>query len=128
METIWVLLTLSAKNWWLVHHLDVKSAFLYGDLEEIYVTQSEGFNNSDQPKKVYKLYKAFYALRQEPRAWNSRLDKYLKGLCFKRCPQEYEVYTRNKNKKILIMGIYIDDLIIISSCKIEIKHFKEQMN
>lgn len=56
LETIRVLLALSAKNGWIVHHLDVKSTFLYGNLEEeVYVTQLEGFVNRDQPGKVYKL-------------------------------------------------------------------------
>mgnify|MGYP001555138999 CR=1 FL=1 len=69
LETICVLLALSAKNGWILHHLDVKSVFLNGDLEEeVYVTQPEGFVNRDQPGKVYKLMKALYGLRQAPRA------------------------------------------------------------
>lgn len=69
LETIRVLLALSAKNGWILHHLDVKSVFLNADLEEeVYVTQPEGFVNRDQPGKVYKLMKALYGLRQAPRA------------------------------------------------------------
>lgn len=54
-----ILLALLAKNGRLVHYLDVKTTFLDGDLEEeeVYVTQPEGFENSDQQKKVYKLHK-----------------------------------------------------------------------
>ncbi|GJR20291.1 ribonuclease H-like domain, reverse transcriptase, RNA-dependent DNA polymerase [Tanacetum coccineum] len=59
-----------------VHHLEVKSAFLNGRLEEeVYVTQPEGYVKANHPEKVYKLSKALYGLRQAPRAWNSRLDK-----------------------------------------------------
>ncbi|GJU61826.1 ribonuclease H-like domain, reverse transcriptase, RNA-dependent DNA polymerase [Tanacetum coccineum] len=129
IETVRILLALSSKNGWFIHHLDVKSAFLNGELEdEVYVVQPEGYEKKDQPGKVYKLSKALYGLRQAPRAWNSRLDRCLKQLGFKRCQQEYAVYTRNKAGKILIIGVYVDDLIVTGSCSGEIRYFKEQMN
>ncbi|KAI3510533.1 hypothetical protein L1887_17599 [Cichorium endivia] len=128
IETVRILLALAGNNGWLVHHLDVKSAFLNGDLEEeVYVTQPEGFMNHDEPRKVYKLSKALYGLRQAPRAWNSRLDKCLKNLGFQRCPQEYAVYTKKKNDKLLIVGVYVDDLIVTGNCSDEVRFFKEQM-
>jgi hypothetical protein len=66
-----------------VHHLDVKSAFLNGDLgEEVYVSQPPGFVKQGQEQKVYKLRKALYGLRQVPRAWNSKLDSVLHELGF----------------------------------------------
>ncbi|KAM0008922.1 putative RNA-directed DNA polymerase [Helianthus debilis subsp. tardiflorus] len=75
LETIRFLLALAAKEGWFVHHLDVKSAFLNGELaEEVYVTQPEGFVVKGEEQKVYKLKKALYGLRQAPRAWNARLD------------------------------------------------------
>lgn len=113
METLCSLLALAAKNGWIVHHLDVKSIFINGELEkEVYVTQPVGFINKDKPNLVYKLSKAFYRLRQTPRAWNSRLEKCLKDLGLVRCPQEYVVYTRKKNENLLIVRIYVDDLIV----------------
>ncbi|GJT47211.1 zinc finger, CCHC-type containing protein [Tanacetum coccineum] len=96
--------------------------------DEVYVVQPEGYEKKDQSGKVYKLNKALYGLRQAPRAWNSRLDRCLKQLGFKRCQQEYTVYTRNKDGKILIVGVYVDDLIVTGSCSDEIRYFKEQMN
>ncbi|GJX64162.1 ribonuclease H-like domain, reverse transcriptase, RNA-dependent DNA polymerase [Tanacetum coccineum] len=104
---------LASSHGWKVHHLDVKSAFLHGRLEEeVYVTQPEGYVNANHPAKVYKLSKALYGLRQAPRAWNSRLDKCLKGLNFTRCGLEYAVYTRKQHGNILIVGVYVDDLIV----------------
>nr|GEW86292.1 ribonuclease H-like domain, reverse transcriptase, RNA-dependent DNA polymerase [Tanacetum cinerariifolium] len=69
METIRLLLAIVANRKWEVHHLDVKSAFLHGELkEEVYVTQPEGFTKKGNDGKVYRLIKALYGLRQAPRA------------------------------------------------------------
>nr|GEY55955.1 ribonuclease H-like domain, reverse transcriptase, RNA-dependent DNA polymerase [Tanacetum cinerariifolium] len=81
METIRLLLAIAASNKWEVHHLDVKSAFLHGDLkEELYVTQPEGFVKKQDQGKVYRLIKALYGIRQAPCAWNIKLDNTLKSL------------------------------------------------
>lgn len=64
METVRLLLALAAKNGWEVHHMDVKSAFLNGEIEEeVYVFQPEGFEKQGEEHKVYKLLKALYGLR-----------------------------------------------------------------
>lgn len=69
LEIVRLLLALAAKNTWEVHHLDVKSAILNGELqEEVYLVQPEGFVKKGQEYKVYKLLKALYGLRQAPRA------------------------------------------------------------
>lgn len=76
METVRLLLALAAKNKWEVHHLDVKSAFLNGELsEEVYVSQPRGYEKEGEDHKVYKLFKALYGLRQAPHAWYSRLNR-----------------------------------------------------
>ncbi|GKB16351.1 ribonuclease H-like domain, reverse transcriptase, RNA-dependent DNA polymerase [Tanacetum coccineum] len=62
--------------------------------------------------KVYKLTKALYGLRQAPRAWNVKLDQTLKSLDFKKCNLEQAVYTKRSKTSTLIVGVYIDDLII----------------
>ncbi|GKA44214.1 putative RNA-directed DNA polymerase [Tanacetum coccineum] len=128
LDTIRVILALAAQHGWSVHHLDVKSAFLNGDLEEeVYVTQPEGYVNKNQSQKVFKLFKALYGLRQAPRAWNVRLDKSMKGLGFLKSSQDPAVYTRNSKGKTLIVGVYVDDLIITGSHTQDIVEFKEQM-
>lgn len=64
METVRLLLALTAHNEWEVHHLDVKSAFLNGVLlEEVYVSQPRGFRKEGEEQKVYKLIKALYGLK-----------------------------------------------------------------
>nr|GEW22933.1 zinc finger, CCHC-type [Tanacetum cinerariifolium] len=128
IETVRLILALAAYHGWQVHHLDVKSAFLHGELkEEVYVTQPEGFVQQGNPGKVYKLIKALYGLSQAPRAWNVKLDQTLKSLDFKKCNLEQAVYTRRSKTSTLIVGVYVDDLIITGTPKKEIDAFKSKM-
>jgi Reverse transcriptase (RNA-dependent DNA polymerase) len=126
LETIRLLISVAAQKGWQVHHMDVKSAFLNGELEEdVYVLQPPGFEMKGEEHKVLKLYKALYGLRQAPRAWNSKLDKSLKALSFERCLLEHAVYTRKEGN--LIVGVYVDDLIITGGSIRDIDKFKSQM-
>lgn len=77
---------------------------------------------------MYKLLKALYGLRQAPRAWNARVDTCLRDLGFKKCLQEQPVYTKHKDVSVLIVGVYVDDLLVTDSNKEDIYEFKEQMN
>lgn len=78
IETIRLIIALSASHGWEIHHLDVKTTFLHGELkEEVFVTQPEGFVITGEEHKVYKLKKALYGLRQAPRAWNIKLNQIL---------------------------------------------------
>ncbi|GJY45093.1 zinc finger, CCHC-type containing protein [Tanacetum coccineum] len=89
IETVRLILALAAYHEWQVHHLDVKSAFLHGELkEEVYVTQPEGF---------------------------------------KKCNLEQAVYTKKSKTSTLIVGVYVDDLIITGTPRKEIDLFKPQM-
>jgi hypothetical protein len=78
MESVRLLIVLAAQEGWRVHHMDVKSAFLNGYLnEEVYVHQPPGFAIPDKEGKVLCMRKALYGLRQAPRAWNVKLDSTL---------------------------------------------------
>ena len=75
MESVRLLLALAAAKDWRVHHLDVKSAFLNGELAEtVFVRQPLGFAVKGEEHRVLRLHKALYGLRQAPRAWNAKLD------------------------------------------------------
>nr|GFC02865.1 ribonuclease H-like domain, reverse transcriptase, RNA-dependent DNA polymerase [Tanacetum cinerariifolium] len=82
-------------------------------LEEVYVTQPEGFVQQGNPGKVYKLIKGLYGLRKAPRAWNVKLDQTLKSLDFKKCNLEQVVYTRRSKTSTLIVGVYAGGEITI---------------
>lgn len=129
LETVRLLLALAAKNGWEVHHLNVKSAFLNGDLlEEVFVKQPDGFVQENQRHKVYRLLKALYGLRQAPRAWYARLNKCLNSFGFFKCPYEHAVYTKKEGSEFLIIAVYVDDLLVTGSSVSNIMKFKKVMN
>ena len=108
--------------------MDVKSAFLNDDLkEEVYVEQLVGFISMGNEHKVFKLKKALYGLHQEPRALNAKLDDTLLSLRFKRSPSKHAIYTRQNGEAHLVVGVYVDDLVIISASCEDIELFKKEM-
>jgi transposase InsO family protein len=128
LETIRMIIALAVQEGWLLHHMDVKSAFLNGELkEEVYVTQPPGFEEKGSESKVLRLHKALYGLRQAPRAWNFKLDRTLNSLGFTRSKMEYAVYRRRQGARCIILGVYVDDLIITGTSGQEIESFKSQM-
>jgi hypothetical protein len=100
LDTVKFILALAANRGWQVHHLDVKSAFLHGVLEEeVYVKQPDGYEVKGKEGFVLKLNKALYVLKQAPRAWNMKLDRSLKKLGFKRCLCEHSIHKRHWERK-----------------------------
>jgi hypothetical protein len=127
MESVRLLLALSAQLGWHVHHMDVKSAFLNGDLKkEVYVHQPPGFAILGKEGKVLRLRKTLYGLRQAPRAWNAKLDSTLKGMSFTPSPHEATIYRRGQGSALLV-GVYVDDLVITGAKDAEVAAFKEEM-
>jgi hypothetical protein len=128
LESVRMLLAIAAHCGWSVHHMDVKSAFLNGDLqEEVYVQQPPGFIDDKHKNKVLRLHKALYGLRQAPRAWNHKLNASLLALGFSRCVNEHGMYTRGRGDGRLIVGVYVDDLIISGGDAAAVTKFKTQM-
>ena len=77
MKTIRLVVALAAQKGWPIYQLDVKSAFLHGELDEtVYVDQPCGYEQKGEEHKVYKLKKALYGLKQAPRAWYSHIEAY----------------------------------------------------
>jgi hypothetical protein len=108
--------------------MDVKSAFLNGELkEEVYVKQPPGFVVKGEEGKVLRLRKALYGLRQAPRAWNVKLDCTLKEMGFKQSEHEHAIYRRITGNATLLIGVYVDDLIITGSSKGAVESFKDEM-
>ena len=128
IETIRLIIALAASHGWEVHHLDVKTAFLHGDLkEEVYVKQPEGFEVKGSEEKVYRLSKALYGLKQASRAWNYKLNKILRELRFTRCSKEASLYQRKQNEDTLVVAVYVDDLLVTGSNLVMIYEFKNEM-
>ena len=92
--------------------MDVKSAFLNGELEEeVYIEQPKGFQLSENADYVCKLKKALYGLKQAPRAWYSRLDKYLQQAGYKKGIVDNNLYIKVTQDSILLIEVYVDDII-----------------
>ena len=128
MESVRLVIALAAQESWRLHHMDVKSAFLNGELkEEVYVKQPPGYIKKGEEHKVLKLHKALYGLCQAPRAWNIKLDRTLVSLGFEKSPLEHAMYKRGKGKDRLLVRIYVDDLLITGADEEEIAKFKLQM-
>lgn len=128
LESVRMMVALAAHERWEVHHMDVKSAFLNGELkEEVYVEQPPGFVVAGNEHKVLRLRKALYGLRQAPRAWNAKLDDTLMSLGFQRSSSEHGVYTRSRGRGRLVVGVYVDDLIITGTSSDDINAFKKEM-
>eukprot|EP00253_Pinus_taeda_P031356 PITA_31356 len=99
-----------------VYQMDVKSAFLNGDLEEeVYIEQLDGFILGNDPKLVCRLKKTLYGLKQAPRAWYYRLDKYFHQQGFSKGSADSNLYMKIDNDKLLILVVYIDDIIFGSN-------------
>jgi hypothetical protein len=129
MESVRLLLALAAQEGWCVHYKDVKSAFLNGDLkEEVYMHQPPGFAIPDKEGKVLRLRNALYGLLQAPRVWNTKLDSTLRRMDFEQSPHEAVVYRRGNGGNVLLVGVYVDDLVITCTKDAEVAAFKEEMN
>ncbi|RVW37574.1 Retrovirus-related Pol polyprotein from transposon RE1 [Vitis vinifera] len=128
LDTIRMLLALTAQKGWKTYQLDVKSAFLNGYLQkEIYVEQPEGFQVKGQEEKVYLLKKALYGLKQAPRAWYSRIDEHLQSLGFVKSPSEATLYVKGTDANLIVVSVYVDDLLVTGSNEKLVKEFKAEM-
>jgi hypothetical protein len=128
MEAIRLLIALAAHEGWPIHHMDVKSAFLNGELmAEVFVQHPLGFELHGDEHKVFKLHKALYGLHQAPRAWNQKLDSTLLSMGFIKCPSDHSTYCKGKGKERLMVGVYMNDLVITGSNNSLISKFKKQI-
>ncbi|GJR73809.1 retrovirus-related pol polyprotein from transposon TNT 1-94 [Tanacetum coccineum] len=104
IEAIRLFLAYASFMGFLVYQMDVKSAFLYGTIEEeVYVTQPLGFKDPDHPDKVYKVVKALYGLHQAPRAWYETLANYLLSNGFKRGKIDKTLFIKKQKGDILLL-------------------------
>eukprot|EP00253_Pinus_taeda_P022758 PITA_22758 len=125
METVRAVLSIAAQNKWKFYQMHLKSAFLNGVLkEEVYIEQPLGYEKKGEEHKVCKLKKTLYGLKQAPRAWYSRIDSYLLENGFDKCEREPTIYIKEKDGKILIVVLYVDDVIFTGNDDYLIQNFK----
>ncbi|GJY70435.1 putative ribonuclease H-like domain-containing protein [Tanacetum coccineum] len=105
IEAIRLFLAYTSFIGFMVYQMDVKSAFLYGQIEEeVYVCQPLGFEDPNYPEKVYKVVKALYGLHQAPRAWYETLANYLLGNGFQRGKIDQTLFIKKQKGDILLMS------------------------
>ncbi|GJV46974.1 putative ribonuclease H-like domain-containing protein [Tanacetum coccineum] len=118
IEAIRLFLAFASFMGFIVYQMDVKSAFLYGTIdEEVYVSQPPGFVDPDHPTKVYKVVKALYGLHQAPRAWYATLSTFLEQHGYKRGTIDKTLFIRRNKKDIMLVQVYVDDIIFGSTNK-----------
>ncbi|GJX12756.1 putative ribonuclease H-like domain-containing protein [Tanacetum coccineum] len=118
IEAIRLFLAFASFMGFIVYQMDVKSAFLYGTIdEEVYVLQPPGFVDPDHPKKVYKVVKALYGLHQAPRAWYATLSTFLEKHGYKRGTIDKTLFIKRDKKDIMLVQVYVDDIIFGSTKK-----------
>ncbi|GKC32718.1 retrovirus-related pol polyprotein from transposon TNT 1-94 [Tanacetum coccineum] len=106
LEAIRIFIALAAHMNIVVYQMDVKTAFLNGILcEEVYVSQSYGLVDPENPNHVYKLMKALYGLKQAPRAWYDLLSLFLLSQKFSKGTVNPTLFIRREGKDILLYGM-----------------------
>ncbi|GJY48564.1 putative ribonuclease H-like domain-containing protein [Tanacetum coccineum] len=112
IEAIRIFLAFASYMGFIVYQMDVKSAFLYGTIdEEVYVSQPLGFVDPKCPKKVYKVVKALYGLHQAPRAWYATLSTFLLNSGYKRGTIDKNLFIKKNKNDIMLVQVYVDDII-----------------
>ncbi|GJU79343.1 putative ribonuclease H-like domain-containing protein [Tanacetum coccineum] len=116
IEAIRIFLAFASYMGFIVYQMDVKSAFLYGKIdEEIYVSQPLGFIDPKYPKKVYKVVKALYGLHQAPRAWYATLSTFLLKSGYRRGTIDKTLFIKKDKNDIMLVQVYVDDIIFGST-------------
>lgn len=115
-------------NHWDLKQLDIKNAFLYGDLQDdVYMKQPQELVDHNYPHHVCKLRKSLYGLKQAPRAWNSKFTSYLLAIGFHSSLSDTSLFIRKDGSHIVILLLYVDDIIITGSNNLKINHVVQEL-
>lgn len=108
--------------------MDVKNAFLHGELqEELYMQQPQGFVDSSRPHYVCKLLKSLYGLKQAPCAWFECFTSHLLTLGFEASHADSSLFVRHDNHSITYLLLYVDDIIVTGSNNAYIEELVSQL-
>ncbi|KAK1420492.1 hypothetical protein QVD17_22136 [Tagetes erecta] len=115
-STIRTVLSLALSHSWSIHQLDVKNAFLHGNLTEtVYMHQPPGFKDQQYPNHVCLLQRSLYGLKQAPRAWYQRFAEYVASIGFIHSQCDHSLFIYRKGHDIAYILLYVDDIILITS-------------
>lgn len=127
-NTLRSIVALAAHNSWNIYHLDVKTAFLNGEIEEdIFVSLPPGFTDPARPSHAGKLRKALYGLKQAPRAWYQKVDSYLLSRGLLKSHADYNLYYNNDHGKVTLLILYVDDVYLTGDNEAHISFIRQDI-
>ena len=113
-ESIRILLAIAAKDDLEIAKFDVKTAFLYGELqEEIYMQQPEGYIKGNGRQLVCELLRSLYGLKQSPRCWNEKFVKFLESFNLKATDSDKCVFVGSVDECLVYVALYVDDCLVL---------------
>ncbi|KAM3302948.1 putative mitochondrial protein like [Capsicum chacoense] len=111
MTTVRTMIAVASVRQWKIFQMDVKNAFLNGDLhEEVYMTPPPGIDH--QPGEVCRFRKALYGLKQAPRAWFEKFSTVITSLGFVPSNHDSALFVRYTSAGRILLSLYVDDMII----------------
>lgn len=123
LQTLRILLSIAVQRNYEIHQMDVKGAFLYGNINEtVYLKPPEGVNIDKNC--VLKLRKSLYGLKKSAKYWYEKFSKLMLSHGFKRSENDFCLYIKNN----LYILLYVDDLLILSNSILEISWIKQLLN
>jgi len=112
MTTVRTIITIAASQNWSLYQMDVKNAFLHGDLkEDIYMKPPPGLFSSPT-SDVCKLKRSLYGLKQAPRAWFDKFWSTLLQFSFEQSKYDSSLFLRKTSTGCVLLLVYVDDIII----------------
>nr|GEX20891.1 hypothetical protein [Tanacetum cinerariifolium] len=128
VRAIRILIAITAFYVYEIWQMDVKTAFLNGYLDEdIYMVQAEGFVDPKHLRKVCKLQRSIYSLKQASRSWNKRFDEEIKKFGFAQNLNEPYVYQKASGSNVTFLILYIDDIIIMENHILSLQSVKSYL-
>ena len=116
LKSIRILLAIAAHFDYEIWQMDVKTAFLNGNLEEdVYMIQPEGFVDPTNAGKICKLQKSIYGLKQASRSWNKRFDEVIKAFGFIQVVGESCIYKKVSGSSVAFLILHVDDILLIGN-------------
>ena len=128
INTLRVLLSLAANFDWPLFQLDVKNAFLNGELEEeVFMDLPPGFDEEGKFSKVFRLKKSLYGPKQSPRAWFDRFTKVILQHGYKQAHTDHTLFCKRDKEKIANIIVYVDDIVVIGNDNDEMDKIKKSL-
>ena len=126
--SIRIVLSIALSKSWSIHQLDVKNAFLHGDLNEtVYLHQPLGFRNPVCPDHVCFLRKSLYGLKQVPRAWYQRFAEFVTTIGFRNSLSDTSLFVYCHGSDVAYLLLYVDDIILTASSDLSLSVYHVQI-